>query len=58
MTKDTRDGGGRSREQRRSQHDLGYQPKGQVDPGRAKSAFQPPSESSEPAEPAGEADDG
>ncbi len=56
MTKDTGEGGGRAREQRR-QHDLGYQPKGQVDPGRAKSAFQPPVAPSEPAEPASAADD-
>lgn len=56
MMKDTGDGGRRAKEQRR-QHDLGYQPKGQVDPGRAKSAFQPYAEPSDPAEPASTAED-
>lgn len=57
MTKDASDGGGRARDQRRSQHDLGYEPKGQVAPGRAKSAFQPSPEATEPSEPAGESAD-
>ncbi len=51
MSKSANDGGGgRAKEQRRSQHDLGYQPTGRVAPDRAKSAFQPPPEPSEPAE--------
>ena len=53
MSKDAGDGGdGRAGEQRRSRHDLGYQPTGRVAPDRAKAAFQPPPQPSEAAEPA------